>query len=86
VPRKRPKYTGAGYGHTFKPGRKHWPQKPRAGAVTTSQLLSKVESACWFCPDPIHVGQPIALYVETANSKWWGHAECVSAAKGVSPG
>jgi hypothetical protein len=63
---------------------RYWASK--AGPVATGRLLARTESACWFCALPIRVGDPIALYVSTAADKWWGHSDCVQAARRSDPG
>lgn len=53
----------------------------KAGPVSAGQLLARTEGPCWHCPNPIRLGDPIALYVVNAQDKWWGHSECVAAAR-----
>ena len=52
-----------------------------AGPVKARPLVAQQEAPCWFCAVPIRLGDPIALYVLTARDKWWGHSECVAAAR-----
>jgi hypothetical protein len=57
----------------------------RSGPVKLSQLTARHGmGVCYWCGCTILEGSPIALYVESAASKWWGHSECVQAAKGVA--
>lgn len=52
-----------------------------AGPVKSRPLVAQQAGQCWFCVAPIRLGDPIALYVLTAQDKWWGHSACVAAAR-----
>jgi hypothetical protein len=52
-----------------------------ASPVAARPLVAQQAQACWFCVVPIRLGDSIALYVVSAQDKWWGHADCVAAAR-----
>lgn len=56
----------------------------QAGAVSTSQLLGRPGGSCYWCGTSTE-GLPIALHAPSSADKWWGHLECIAAAKGVAP-
>lgn len=55
--------------------------RAKSGPVTVKPLLARDGGRCYWCPEWINTGDPIALYVESSTSKWWGHAACVAAAR-----
>lgn len=53
----------------------------RSGQVAVLPLLARQEAQCGACLWPVVVGDRIAKFMD-AGEAWWGHVQCVTAARG----